>query len=57
MAGHVTIGDRANISGLTPIHQFCSIGTLAFVGGGSRVNQDVPPYVKAVGKSRRSCTD
>jgi UDP-N-acetylglucosamine acyltransferase len=49
MAGHVTIGDRANISGLTPIHQFCSIGTLAFVGGGSRVNQDVPPYVKAVG--------
>ncbi|HWZ29636.1 MAG TPA: acyl-ACP--UDP-N-acetylglucosamine O-acyltransferase [Gemmatimonadales bacterium] len=49
MAGHVTIGDRANISGLTPIHQFCQIGTLAFVGGGSRVNQDVPPYVKAVG--------
>jgi len=49
MAGHVTIGDRANISGLTPIHQFCSIGTLAFVGGGSRVNQDIPPYVKAVG--------
>ncbi|HEX4633421.1 MAG TPA: acyl-ACP--UDP-N-acetylglucosamine O-acyltransferase [Gemmatimonadales bacterium] len=49
MAGHVTIGDRANISGLTPIHQFCRIGTFAFVGGGSRVNQDVPPYVKAVG--------
>jgi len=49
MAGHVTIGDRANISGLTPIHQFCRIGTFAFVGGGSRVNVDVPPYVKAVG--------
>ena len=49
MAGHVEIGDRANISGLTPIHQFCRIGTLAFVGGGSRVNQDVPPFVKAVG--------
>lgn len=49
MAGHVTIGDRANISGLTPIHQFSRIGTLAFVGGGSRVNQDVPPFVKAVG--------
>ena len=25
------------------------IGTYAFVGGGSRVNQDVPPYTKAVG--------
>ena len=49
MAGHVTIEDRAIISGLVPIHQFVRIGTLAFVGGGSRVNQDVPPYTKAVG--------
>ncbi|MBA2458054.1 MAG: acyl-[acyl-carrier-protein]--UDP-N-acetylglucosamine O-acyltransferase, partial [Gemmatimonadales bacterium] len=31
------------------IHQFVTIGTYAFVGGGSRVNQDIPPYVKAVG--------
>lgn len=49
MAGHVTIDDRAIVSGLTPIHQFVRIGTYAFVGGGSRVNQDVPPYTKAVG--------
>ena len=49
MAGHVTIEDRAIISGLVPIHQFVRIGTFAFVGGGSRVNQDVPPYTKAVG--------
>jgi UDP-N-acetylglucosamine acyltransferase len=49
MAGHVTIDDRAIISGLVPIHQFVRIGTYAFVGGGSRVNQDVPPYTKAVG--------
>lgn len=49
MAGHVTVEDRAIISGLTPIHQFVKIGTYAFVGGGSRVNQDVPPYTKAVG--------
>jgi UDP-N-acetylglucosamine acyltransferase len=49
MAGHVTIEDRAIISGLVPIHQFVRIGTYAFVGGGSRVNQDVPPYTKAVG--------
>jgi UDP-N-acetylglucosamine acyltransferase len=49
MAGHVTIDDRAIISGLTPIHQFVRIGTYAFVGGGSRVNQDVPPFTKAVG--------
>lgn len=48
-AGHVTIEDRAVLSGLNAIHQFVTIGTFAFVGGGSRVNQDVPPYVKAVG--------
>jgi UDP-N-acetylglucosamine acyltransferase len=49
MAGHVSVEDRAIISGLVPIHQFVRIGTFAFVGGGSRVNQDVPPYTKAVG--------
>lgn len=49
MAGHVTVFDRAIISGLVPIHQFVRIGTYAFVGGGSRVNQDVPPYTKAAG--------
>ena len=49
MAGHVTVDDRAIISGLVPIHQFVRVGTFSFVGGGSRVNQDVPPYTKAVG--------
>lgn len=49
MAGHVTVDDRAIISGLVPIHQFTRIGTYAFVGGASRVNQDVPPYTKAAG--------
>jgi UDP-N-acetylglucosamine acyltransferase len=49
MAGHVTVDDRAIISGLVPIHQFVRIGTYAFVGGASRVNQDVPPFTKAAG--------
>jgi UDP-N-acetylglucosamine acyltransferase len=48
-AGHVTIHDRVVLSGLNAIHQFVTIGTHAFIGGCSRVNQDVPPYVKAVG--------
>jgi UDP-N-acetylglucosamine acyltransferase len=48
-AGHVTIQDRAVLSGLNAVHQFVTIGAYAFVGGGSRVNQDIPPYVKAVG--------
>jgi UDP-N-acetylglucosamine acyltransferase len=49
LAGHVTIQDRAVLSGLNAVHQFVTIGAYAFVGGGSRVNQDIPPYVKAVG--------
>ncbi len=48
-AGHVTVRDRAILSGLVAIHQFVTIGALAFVGGCSRVNQDIPPFVKAVG--------
>ena len=49
LAGHVTIQDRAILSGLVAVHQFVTIGELAFIGGCSRVNQDIPPYVKAVG--------
>lgn len=49
LAGHVTVQDRATLSGLNAVHQFVTIGTHAFVGGCTRVNQDIPPYVKAVG--------
>ncbi len=53
LAGHVVIEDRATISGLCAAHQFVRIGTHAFVGGCSRVAQDVPPFVKAVGNPVR----
>ena len=49
MAGHVTIGDWAIVGGLTPVHQFVRIGEHAFVGGGSRIAKDVPPYCRAAG--------
>ncbi len=49
VAGHVTIEDRAIISGLTAVHQFVRIGRFSFIGGCSRVAQDVPPYTRAVG--------
>jgi len=49
LSGHVTVEDAVTLSGLIAIHQFVTIGTCAFVGGASRVNQDIPPYVKAVG--------
>lgn len=45
LGGHVHVHDRAIVSGGTAVHQFCSIGTLAFVGGQSTVRQDVAPYM------------
>ncbi|MDQ6831332.1 MAG: acyl-ACP--UDP-N-acetylglucosamine O-acyltransferase [Gemmatimonadota bacterium] len=49
LAGHVTVENRATMSGLTAVHQFVRIGTYSFTGGCSRVAKDVPPFVKAVG--------
>jgi UDP-N-acetylglucosamine acyltransferase len=49
LAGHVTIEDRAIISGVTAVHQFVKIGKYSFIGGCSRVPKDVAPFVKAVG--------
>lgn len=49
MAGHVTIQDWAIISGLVAVHQFVRIGAHAFVGGASRIAQDVVPYCRVVG--------
>jgi UDP-N-acetylglucosamine acyltransferase len=49
VAGHVLIEDRVIISGLVAVHQFVKIGAHAFVGGASKVTQDVPPYLKAQG--------
>ena len=49
LAGHVEVEDKAIIGGLSAIHQFCRIGTLALIGGCSKVVQDVPPYMIADG--------
>ena len=49
LAGHVLIEDFAIIGGLTPVHQFVRIGAHSFIGGGSRVPQDVPPYLRGAG--------
>src|SRR5215470_5313467 len=45
VAGYVEIEDGAFISGGVVIHQFSKIGTLAMIGGNTRVNLDVPPYM------------
>lgn len=47
IAGEVIMGDWANISGLSAIHQFSLIGEHAMISGMSRIVKDVPPYVLA----------
>ena len=49
IAGHVTVGDRAFLSGNCLVHQFCRIGTLALMQGGSAISKDLPPYTIARG--------
>lgn len=53
LAGHVTVEDKAVLGGLAAVHQFCRIGTMAIVGGCSKVVQDVPPYMMADGNPAR----
>jgi UDP-N-acetylglucosamine acyltransferase len=49
LAGHVTIDDHAIVSGLAAVAQFVRVGESAFIGGGSMVVMDVPPYCMANG--------
>lgn len=47
--GHVKVDDRAVISGGCLVHQFCRIGTLAIMQGGSAISKDLAPYTVARG--------
>lgn len=47
LSGHVTVGEYAIIEGMVGVQQFIHIGQHAFIGGGSLVRKNVPPFVKA----------
>ena len=47
LAGYVEVGDGAFLSGGVVVHQFSKIGRLAMIGGNTRVNVDVPPFLLA----------
>jgi UDP-N-acetylglucosamine acyltransferase len=44
LAGHVVIEDYASLGAFSPVHQFCTVGQYAFIGGGTIVTQDVLPF-------------
>lgn len=53
LAGHIHIESKARISGVLGVHQFVHIGSLAMVGGMSRIERDVPPYTIVEGNPSR----
>jgi UDP-N-acetylglucosamine acyltransferase len=56
LAGHVLVEDCVVIGGLAAVHQFCRIGTMAIIGGCSKVVQDVAPYMLADGNPAKTRT-
>jgi UDP-N-acetylglucosamine acyltransferase len=53
LAGHVKVERQANISGGAAAHHFVTIGAYAYVGGMTRMVQDVPPFVILEGHPSR----
>ena len=53
LGGHVHVHDYASISGAVAVHHYTTIGSYAFIGGLSRVLQDVPPFMLAEGSPSR----
>lgn len=49
LAGHIRINDAVVLSGGVAIHHFVTVGEYAFIGGLSRVVQDVTPFLVTEG--------
>ncbi len=54
LAGHVTVGDWAILSGYSLIHQYCTVGEHSFTSFASHVNQSIPPYVTVSGEKAKA---
>jgi UDP-N-acetylglucosamine acyltransferase len=55
LSGHVDVEDHATLGGLCGVHQECVIGRHAFIGGMTRVNKDVPPFMIVEGNPAKCC--
>ena len=54
LAGHVEVGDYAQVGAFSAVHQFCRVGEHAFIGGGTMCTQDVLPFAKTVAERHAS---
>jgi UDP-N-acetylglucosamine acyltransferase len=55
LAGHITVEDYATISACCLLHQFLRVGRYAYIGAGSIVSKDVPPYSMVAGSRNTTC--
>ena len=39
-----SVEDFASVGALNPVHQYCTVGRYAYIGGGTTITQDVLPY-------------
>jgi UDP-N-acetylglucosamine acyltransferase len=49
LGGHVELDDWVILGGYAGIHQFCKIGTHAFLANNAAATRDVPPYTMVAG--------
>jgi UDP-N-acetylglucosamine acyltransferase len=69
LAGHVVVQDGVILNGGAAVHHFTTLGRFAYIGGLSRIVQDVPPFliveghpvrlggVNVIGLRRRGLSD
>jgi UDP-N-acetylglucosamine acyltransferase len=55
LAGHVEVGDYASVGAFSPVHQFCRVGRLAYIGACTVITQDVPPFSRVVTERETTC--
>lgn len=53
LAGHISVHDGAILNGASACHHFTTVGRLAYVGGLTRITQDVPPFTIVEGHPAR----
>lgn len=49
LAGHVTVEDYVTVGAFVGVHQFCRLGSHAFIGGFSKIVKDALPYGRTDG--------
>jgi len=53
LAGHVTVQDYTTLGAYVGVHQFCRVGSYAFIGGFSKIVKDALPYARTDGTEAR----